>query len=288
MGFFSDITGGSLLSLGGNLISSFMGRSKGPKRVPIGQLVKEARAAGLHPLAALGVTPQYEQPQYVGDTPDIGQVLSKFGQDVDRASSAKMTAEERTLFNLKVKNAQLQNELLGQDIQASKQRLQGVTPSAPTSGPVNSGDIISHSDRGPTNVVMPTAQTRGNMIPLSSYAYESNKAYLIPSEEVAEAMEGSFQGMPIDVQMGIDKLWARAASIFGADKAYRYFQSMAPPRTKDMQINNQIWLWDGIAGAYEKVRLGSTRAQHVQKRYGYIIPARWRGTYKHHRPDNRH
>lgn len=291
MGFFDDITGGSLLSLGGNLASSLFGGSgSAPSRVPIGRLVREAKKAGLHPLAALGHSPTVLPAYSTGDSTvsKIGQSLAQFGQDVDRAASAKMTPEQRAMFTEDLKTKQLQNEILGQELIQAKLNATGTPPAYSPGGPMNAGDLETKPDKAPVQGVLPRVQTTPSMIPLSSYAYEGNKAYLVPSEEVAEAMEGSFQGMPIDLQIGAEKLWARAAAFAGADRAFEFYQSIAPPRTRDMKINNSVWIYDPLIGGYEKIQLGSPRIKQVERVYGYIVPARFKNSYQPHRPDNKH
>jgi hypothetical protein len=64
--------------------------------------VEDAKAAGLHPLAALGASTSSPSPSYVGASfptttpaPSTDYGLSAFGQSLDRAISSKMTWAER-------------------------------------------------------------------------------------------------------------------------------------------------------------------------------------------------
>lgn len=83
--------------------------------------VEDAKAAGLHPLAALGAQTTAYQPVYVGGTgSDYG--LSKIGQDISRAISSRQTWKERYVEALRVKqeeeklrNMVLQNDRLASD-----------------------------------------------------------------------------------------------------------------------------------------------------------------------------
>lgn len=64
--------------------------------------VADAKAAGLHPLAALGAqTSGYTPSAVVGDSPDFS-FLRDIGQDVGRAIDAKSTAAERAANKAKI------------------------------------------------------------------------------------------------------------------------------------------------------------------------------------------
>ena len=80
--------------------------------------VQDAKAAGLHPLAALGAqTSGYTPSAAIGDSPDFG-FLSDMGAAAGRAIDAKRTSTERAeqerkqnlLFNEELKGRQLQNQ----------------------------------------------------------------------------------------------------------------------------------------------------------------------------------
>lgn len=84
--------------------------------------VRDARLAGLHPLAALGAQTTSFAPSYVGD--NLGASFAQAGQDLGRAFQATRTSEERTeaeavaygrqnqLSNLAIERARLENDLL--------------------------------------------------------------------------------------------------------------------------------------------------------------------------------
>lgn len=92
--------------------------------------VADAKAAGLHPLAALGAqTPSYTPSAFVGDTSWMGDAASRLGQGIGRAAEAKMTAKERARERavadhsvaLSMETKRLQNQYLETQIQAQKQ-----------------------------------------------------------------------------------------------------------------------------------------------------------------------
>lgn len=90
--------------------------------------VADAKAAGLHPLAALGAsTASYSPSAVIGDSPDYS-FLKDMGQGIDRAMDAKATRQERAereqkenvLFNEELKGKQLQNQETETRIQSMK------------------------------------------------------------------------------------------------------------------------------------------------------------------------
>ena len=80
--------------------------------------VADAKAAGLHPLAALGAqTSSYTPSAVVGDSPDFS-FLRDIGQDVGRAIDAKSTAAERAANKAKIDqgtNLELEGKALDND-----------------------------------------------------------------------------------------------------------------------------------------------------------------------------
>lgn len=90
--------------------------------------VADAKAAGLHPLAALGAQgASYSPSAVIGDSPDFS-FLRDMGQGIDRAMDAKATRQERVereeksnaLFNEELKGKQLQNQETETRIQQMK------------------------------------------------------------------------------------------------------------------------------------------------------------------------
>ena len=90
--------------------------------------VADAKAAGLHPLAALGAQgASYSPSAVIGDSPDYS-FLKDMGQGIGRAMDAKRTQQERVeqeeksnaLFNEELKGKQLQNQETETRIQQMK------------------------------------------------------------------------------------------------------------------------------------------------------------------------
>lgn len=152
MGFFDGSAGGiigGLASAAGSLVGGLLGNaSSAASRDQAAELnkfnyeaqkefaqngirwkVADAKAAGLHPLAALGSsTAQYSPSAVVGSTSDYSW-LGDVGQGIGRAIDAKMTARERAKerevsdqrLQLEFDNRRLQNQFLQTQIDAQKQ-----------------------------------------------------------------------------------------------------------------------------------------------------------------------
>lgn len=98
--------------------------------------VEDAKAAGLHPLAALGATGASASPsfQFTADQPTKSEFFSKMGQNLSRAVSAVETREERLLRTLQIERLGLENESLRID-NLKKSQVGPVLPSMdPNSG----------------------------------------------------------------------------------------------------------------------------------------------------------
>lgn len=112
--------------------------------------VEGAKAAGIHPLVALGMSPyQGGASIMAGDTgsgKDVFGALANAGQDVSRAVAAYQTKEQRdmnkSLAALQLERAGLENELLRSQIAGQRAQLAPAIPSDnPSSGTAK--DILS-------------------------------------------------------------------------------------------------------------------------------------------------
>lgn len=134
--------------------------------------VEDAKAAGIHPLYALGANTTSFSPSYVGDS-GIGNSLSNMGQDVSRAMMAKATQPERDLQYEKTVKA---NTLLSMDLEnrikaEQLRKMQEVPPAMPVLG------------------------SKQNPYPEEEY-YRDNFGNIVkhPSMEYAQAMQGEAFG----------------------------------------------------------------------------------------------
>lgn len=173
--------------------------------------VADAKAAGIHPLAALGSNTLSYSPQRIGAS-DYG--ISRFGQDISRALAATKTKEEKMSDQIdlqfkreQLNHMQLQNLGLLQEIEKNNK------PSIPTLngelgqkfGIVGQDDaargftVLDLSSKGgfkfvPTEV--PYSQSLGfqtGIVPLEQYAINKDGTlYETPSEKLQETMESDF------------------------------------------------------------------------------------------------
>jgi len=104
------VIGGALISAGSSLLGGLFG-SKGDKGAARRQealqrefaqhgvrwRVEDAKAAGLHPLYALGAQLPSYSPVYEQQEPGIGPYLAEAGQNIGRAVAASQTAQERQM-----------------------------------------------------------------------------------------------------------------------------------------------------------------------------------------------
>lgn len=101
--------------------------------------VADAKAAGIHPLVALGAQTTSFSPVGVGSVADtsVGDAVRNMGQDLSRARTATLSEEERQLSTLQIQSAQLdlQGKALDNAIKNSTLRkLDQAGPSFPSSG----------------------------------------------------------------------------------------------------------------------------------------------------------
>lgn len=137
--------GSALASLAGGLISGRSNRKAADKQAQyqydfakhgVRWKVADAKAAGIHPLYALGASTQSYSPISVGDS--VGPAIAQMGQDISRAQAAGSSAPERGVAGelllerarLENQNWNLRNQLLQRDLNGQTQ----VGPPFPTGG----------------------------------------------------------------------------------------------------------------------------------------------------------
>lgn len=240
--------------------------------------VADTKAAGLHPLAALGAsTAQYTPATAIGDSPDWS-FLADAGQSIGRAVDAKRTQQERVeqqqkqdaAFALKAENQKAENDLIRaqtasiqQDMvlrqaKAAEQavRTQQQVPPMPSLAPDGSlmpGQSNATSPGGieskPAEIVVNDPQTRtaeAGSHPDKRWLRTSTGGYQpVRSEAAQNALEddvvGSFR---YDMRNGL----ANMANS----------QDNAPPRAflPDGGRGNYFWFWDGVLGEWYPVKVG--------------------------------
>ena len=240
--------------------------------------VADTKAAGLHPLAALGAsTAQYTPATAIGDSPDWS-FLADAGQSIGRAVDAKRTQQERVeqqkkqdaAFALKAENQKAENDLIRaqtasiqQDMvlrqaKASEQavRTQQQVPAMPSLGRDGSviagqGDATSPAgiEAKPAEIVVNDPQTRtaeAGSHPDKRWLRTSTGGYQpVRSEAAQNALEDDIVGsFRYDMRNGL----ANMANS----------QDNAPPRAflPDGGRGNYFWFWDGVLGEWYPVKVG--------------------------------
>lgn len=157
-GLVEGLTSGGL-SLGGSLAGSWLTKESNEKAAKINAdiqrelaqnglswRVADARKAGINPLAALGASLPSGSPVAVGtDYGDLG--LGRAGQDISRAMTSKMTAEQREMHELNKRL--LETQIEGQQLD-NKARASQLGP------PLPSAEFTSPGQKDPTVNIVPT------------------------------------------------------------------------------------------------------------------------------------
>lgn len=233
---------GSAISAGANLIGGLIGSSNTAKanaaaaqqaalnrqmqedfaQRGIRWKVQDAKAAGIHPLYALGANTATYSPVSLGVTADtsLPNAIANMGQDMSRAVNATRTAPERqdaftqTVQALTVQKMGLENEVLASQI--AKLRA-SANPPMPTVGPLPPiGESAKQDDR-------PLLQFGGQRIrtdPLTSNFDEFSKRY-------------GDEGFP---------QWVIAPGIMFRD----YMETTGGPQPQNWPEKVSRWVWDGV------------------------------------------
>lgn len=155
IGSFLKSVAGPLIGAGSSLLGGLMGSNSNKENYEaqrefaqygIRWKVADAKAAGIHPLYALGANTVSFQPSYVGDP--MGEAMGSMGQNLSRAFDAKKTIPERRgqqavqhLQQLQMeedlKSKRLNNKLLELEINKSQQ-----TPPMPTVGGIKPANML--------------------------------------------------------------------------------------------------------------------------------------------------
>ena len=244
--------------------------------------VADAKAAGLHPLAALGAsTAQYTPATAIGDSPDWS-FLADAGQSIGRAVDAKRTQQERVeqqqkqdaAFALKAENQKAENDLIRaqtasiqQDMalrqaKAAEQavRTQQQVPPMPSLAPDGSlmpGQSNATSPGGieskPAEIVVNEpgrpGQERGSVSELGFTRTNDGGYSPVMSKDTKDRLDDDFIG---------SSLWHLRNSLPAAFDSERVMppRSWLPPGTE--------WRFDLKRGAFYAVPAGSDFSYHFQ------------------------
>lgn len=164
--------------------------------------VEDAKAAGIHPLYALGANVSQASPVSVGDY-GVGRSISDMGQNISRAMAATATSEERALAKIRLAGAQadLDGKLIDNQIRGSQlQGIQSVGPSFPGvdnfdfSGQPNASALVTRKPLRSTVSQPGRRAQEAGWRPDVSYARTDTGLTPVIPESLSESMEDDLLG----------------------------------------------------------------------------------------------
>lgn len=291
-GFFSKVgdflkdSAGDILSLGGDIVGGILGNKESEKdrdmqrefaQQGVRWKVADAKAAGLHPLAALGVSAPSASP--VGSNiPDY----SKFGQNIQRARMAKATAAERELQKLDIERANLVNDGLLLDNLKKNRSLTEAPPKMPSTD--WEGIIPGQGDSqvSPFVNIVPKDQTAASATgvevgagPLEQkFSMQDGSIIYAPGKEASEPMESS---MPTQMAYTGYKVGS------GVDNWKRWYYNKPSKQMlaqwRDLMKNNppkKGYVWRMKKGRWFQVKAGKASA-------GSLFAPQWINSRRNYR-----
>jgi hypothetical protein len=217
--------------------------------------VADAKAAGIHPLAALGAQTYSASPSMVGATPlqNSGSSLAAMGQDIGRAIMQQKTNHERQMMDIQLDNAKLDTEMKRLELTNARRRLgQGgqTAPGIPDQIQHMPAKVISHSKGRP--------EIEAGSITSIGFARTAGGGLVpVPSKDVKERIED---------QMAPELVWAGQAyggPMLGNNKS-KPPKKLLPKGAKD-------WEWDFTGFQWRPVK---HKARSFKKRAGEWIQNR--------------
>lgn len=275
---------GSLISAGAGLLGGLFGNKSAERQMDrqmemqkefaqegIRWRVADAKAAGIHPLAALGAQTHSYAPMTFSDS--LGPALASAGQDIGRAIDAGRTSPERsqalskTVADLSVQRMGLENELLSAQI--ARVRQAGHPPPIPTGGPIGAfatNDVVTGgnsvlADGGPwvekvktevpgTNPGSP--QVQPGTIPDYQYTEIRPGEYIrVPSVPMKQAIEDNvFLETDWNVRNRLGPYFDKSGPPFPPKPGYEWTVSPAGTWTQVKPEGEWVPTW---YGGYRKV-----------------------------------
>lgn len=257
---------GAAIAAGANIVSGIMGANSAEKAAKkqyqqqkefaqngIQWKAADAKAAGIHPLYAMGANTTSYSPVTVGDTNPLSGLASA-GQDISRAVDAtrspggKLDAFGKTMQQLQLQRAGLENELLGSQIAKLRQTQSPGVPSSlerftipgqPDSGLVKTSPMARQStvgggsqEAGPVADVGYLQTTDGGFAP-------------VPTKDAKDRIEDNFPA---------ELAWALRNQLLPSLSSGFY---SPPPYVKP--ADGEYWTFDGIRNRYKLAKRSKSR-----------------------------
>ncbi|UDN67888.1 DNA pilot protein [robinz microvirus RP_172] len=264
---------GEIISAGANLLGGILGQNDKKKdrelqkdfaQQGIQWKVADAKAAGLHPLAALGAQTTSYAPVSVGG-PSIASGVASAGQDISRAvdatrtSGQKLDAYGKTIQDLNVQRMGLENQLLSSQI--AKVNQAGNPPPMPAAtdrylleGQANSGLKPLVTDQALERVVGNPGQPSTEAGAVTDMGYARTRSGWAPvmSKDFQERSEEDFLG-------GLAwNMRNRLAPSFG---------SGSNPPVNVPRDAGEYWIYNPIMQEYQLVKPRTSRSPYGFDRY---------------------
>lgn len=244
----------------------------------IGWRVSDAKAAGIHPLYAMGANIPGYNPSPISLTGggELGAGLASAGQDIGRAVSAGSTKSAREgsiLYKLGVERAGLENELLKTQIQKIANPGATALPSAvdamgPFPGQPDASIQVNPLQLNPSAINQPHMETGAT----SSAGFQRTATGLsiVPSLDAKERMED---------QIGPELAWAIRNNIMPLINP----SMMADPRRKPNPAQFPTypgfeWVWVKSHQEYQQKRINRKSSVSRERAYPHNRPKYW-GTH---------
>lgn len=279
---------GNLFSAGASLLGGILGDKSANDRADqnvelqrefaqngIRWKVEDAKAAGLHPLAALGAGGASFTPSaVVGDqTPGVAADVARSfidGQNTKRAETATMTAHEREMQALALQRAGLQNRLLEAQINSEWASVMGQPPTPAM--PASAGAIPAPIARGAS----PVSNRSGRVDLQASPAIAST-----PSNAGVEAGQNPFfKAHPLSPHSnillpsqsaaeGLEQLPPGAAiGAYAAAAWDRFRHGPNTPPASNLAPPGYHWIWKPFRQAYTLEKIPSAARSPARRSNG--------------------
>lgn len=273
---------GGIISAGANLLGGILGQNKQDKiakqniqlqkdfaQQGIQWKVADAKAAGLHPLAALGAQTSSFAPVSVGDS--LTPSLSAAGQDISRAVNATRTSGQRidaytkTVQDLTLQRMGLENQLLGSQIAKINQT--GAPPAM-----AGAGDRFLVEGQGNTPLVNTSAMARQASDPLTP----SMEAGAIAESGNARTATGWAPVMSKDLmdRQEEDMIGNLQWNVRNRIMPYLSSSYFKPPMEAPQ---GKYWLFNPVTGEYQLWDNNRPLMSNPRYQKGRVIPGR--GSY---------
>lgn len=214
------LIGGALIGVGSSLLSGIMGRDANREanakaeaaaaaniamqkefaQNGIRWKVEDAKAAGIHPLYALGASSPSFSPVSVGTAPDMSMpsAMADMGQNISRAVSATRTAPEKEMATIQLAQAKAQLDGSVIDNQIKAMQLKNLANPSPSFPAGDSGNFIPGQGNSPLVRVKPSERStsaegrpaqQAGWVPDVGYARTDTGLTPVPSQDVKERIE---------------------------------------------------------------------------------------------------